>query len=131
MLNYDRLRKEKVEFWDILFGKPLVVKVYHIISSEPDIPVSQLKTLKALPSQFIMDNICYYGECENIGYEKLCDNELDFPIMYGVNIDLRNSDKIIFQQGLVYKTVPFKRGEVIGYFETALKVSFHRNRVAK
>lgn len=128
LLNYHRLRKEKIKFWDILFGIPLVVKVYHIISSDPNIPITKLKTLKAIPSQFIMDNIFYYGKCEIIGHEKLNDNELDFPIMNGRSIDFKDLDKIIFQQGLVYKTIPYENGKVLGRFRSGIWFNLNVNR---
>lgn len=116
LLNYDRLRKENVIFWDILAGKPLVVKVYHLVSEDPNVHVGELKTLKAIPSQFIMDNIFYYGECEIIGYEELSDVELDFPIMYGRSISALDPNMIVFQQGLVYRTIPIENGKIIGDF---------------
>lgn len=116
LLDYDWLRKENFTFWDILAGKPLVVKVYHLISQDPNVHVGELKRLKSIPSQFIMDNIFYYGECEIIGYEELSDVELDFPIMYGKSISAIDPNKVIFQQGLVYRTIPFENEKIIGDF---------------
>ena len=63
LLDYDRMRREKQPFWDILMGKPLVVKVYHLITEDPDFPPEHPRTLPALPSQFLMDNR-YYLRCD-------------------------------------------------------------------
>lgn len=102
LFNFDRLRKEKIPFWDIMFGKPLVIKVYHIITEEKFIDLKKLQKLPAIPAQHIMDNVFYYGEYEIIGNLQLEENELDSPIMYG-----SENNKIIFQQGPVYKLIDF------------------------
>lgn len=87
LLDYDKMRKEKIKFWDILMGKPLVVKVYHIATDSKNISCEDLKELKAIPSQYIMDNAFFYGEYEVIGNLPLTDSELDFLVMYGKSID--------------------------------------------
>ncbi|SDH43387.1 immunity 26/phosphotriesterase HocA family protein [Desulfosporosinus hippei] len=102
LLNYDKMRKEKIKFWDILMGKPLVVKVYHIATTDKNISCEDLRNLKAIPSQFIMDNTFFYGEYEIIGNMPLADNELDFPVMYGKSIDIRDSNKVLLQSGKKY-----------------------------
>ncbi len=102
LLDYDKMRKEKMVFWDILMGKPLIVKIYHIITTNRNISCEELKELKAIPSQFIMDNALYYGEYEVIGNLPLTDEELDFPVMYGKSIDARDTNKILLQSGQKY-----------------------------
>lgn len=99
LLDYDKMRKEKIKFWDILMGKALVVKLYHIATTNKNINCYDLKSLKTLPSQFIMDNPLFYGEFEVIGNLPLTDSELDFPVMYGKSIDYIDNDKVLLQSG--------------------------------
>lgn len=102
LLDYGKMRKEKIKFWDILMGKPLVVKVYHIVTTNKNVNCRDLKDIEAIPSQFIMDNAFFYGEYEVIGNLPLTDTELDFPVMYGRSIDFGDSDKILLQSGQKY-----------------------------
>lgn len=102
LLDYNKMRKEKIKFWDILMGKPLVIKVYHIATTDKNISCEDLKHLESIPSQFIMDNAFFYGEYELIGNLPLTDTELDFPIMYGMSIDYNDKDKILLQSGSNY-----------------------------
>lgn len=99
LLDYDKMRKEKFKFWDILMGKALVIKVYHIATTNKNISLEDLIELKAIPSQFIMDNAFFYGEYEIIGNLPLTYSELDFPVMYGRSIDYGDNDKILLQSG--------------------------------
>lgn len=96
LFNYDRLRKEKVEFWDVFFGKPLVVAVYRIMTEEPLNDIEKLAGLPMLPSQLIMDNHFYYGEAEIIGNKPLTPKEEDYPIHYGKSKDSR--EKVLYLQ---------------------------------
>ena len=50
-----------------LLGYPLIVQVYHHISSTPDITIEELKGKKMLPSQPIFDNRFLYGDYRIIG----------------------------------------------------------------
>lgn len=102
LLDYDKMRKEKIKFWDILMGKPLVIKVYHIATTNKNVNCDELKDLKAIPSQFIMDNSFFYGEYEVIGNLPLTDTELDFPVMYGESIAFGDRHKILLQSGQKY-----------------------------
>ena len=102
LFNYDRLRKEKVEFWDVFFGKPLVVAVYRIMTEEPLNDIEKLAGLPMLPSQLIMDNMFYYGEAEIIGNKPLTPEEEDFPINYGMSKAIH--EKILYLQcGRLYR----------------------------
>jgi len=113
LFNYDRLRKDKIPHWNILFGKPLIVKVYHIVTDKEPVPLEKLRELPALPSQYIMDNGFFYGEYEIVGNLLLDGSELDFPIMYGRSISSRSLDKIMFQRGTVYKEIPYSSETLI------------------
>ena len=99
------MRKEKKPFWDILMGKPLVTAVYHIITEDPNIPVEELQDLPTLPSRFTADDLIYYGEYTIIGNLPLEQKELDFPVMYGINLSGRDRGKrkICFQCGRIFR----------------------------
>ena len=90
LLDYERMRKNKEDFWDILMGKPLVCSVYHIATERRDVTIEDLRGYQALPSQFVMDNCLYYGEYEIIGNIPVREYE-DYPIMYGKSLTFRSS----------------------------------------
>ena len=96
LLDFAAMRKEKIEFWDVFFGKPLVVAVYRTMTEEPLDDIEKLAGLPTLPSQFIMDNMFYYGEAEIIGNQPLTPEEEDFPIHYGKSKDVR--EKVLYLQ---------------------------------
>ena len=99
LLDFGKMRKQNVKFWDIFMGKPLCVSVYHIATEDANLTPEQLLGRKCLPSQMIMDNIFYYGECEVIGNVPITPDEEDFPIHYGRSISLQNPDCIHYQCG--------------------------------
>ena len=104
LLDFAAIRKQKIEFWDVFFGKPLVISVYHIMTDYPLDDIEKLAGLPMLPSQFIMDNVFYYGEAEIIGNRPLTPEEEDFPINYGMSKDSR--EKILYLQcGRLYRKI--------------------------
>lgn len=103
ILDFDKMRKRKEPFWDILMSKPLVCSVYHIVTERKDVTINELKNLKSLPSTIIADNNLFYGEYEIIGNLPITDNE-DYPIMYGRSIDVRKSS-ICFQHGKKFREI--------------------------
>ena len=103
ILDFDKMRKRKEPFWDILMSKPLVCSAYHIATERNDVTIDELKKLKALPSTIIADNCLFYGEYEIIGNIPLSENE-DYPIMYGRSIDIRK-ESICFQYGKTFKEI--------------------------
>ncbi len=103
ILDYDKMRKRKEPFWDILMTKPLVCSVYHIATERTDITVDELKNLKSLPSTLISDNQLFYGEYEIIGNIHITENE-DYPIMYGRSINA-NEESICLQHGKTFRKI--------------------------
>lgn len=100
ILDYDKMRRQKEPFWDILMIKPVVCSVYHIVSKSKNVSVDELKQLSSLPSTIISDNSLYYGEFEIIGNIPIGETE-DYPIMYGNSIDMRER-AICYQCGKTY-----------------------------
>ena len=103
ILDFDKMRKRKEPFWDILMSNPLVCSAYHIATERNDVTVDELKKLKSLPSTIIADNCLFYGEYEIVGNIPLSANE-DYPIMYGRSIDIRK-ESICFQYGKTFKEI--------------------------
>ena len=106
LLNYDKMRKEKQPFWNIFFGKPLVVAVYHIITEDPHVSIDELSKLKMLPSAVIMDNVFFYGEYEVIGNRPLRPEEENYPIHYGESRSALTRGVIYLQHGRAFRMLP-------------------------
>lgn len=86
-----------------LMTQPLVIKIYHLIDETKDKDLNCLKSLKSFPSQYIMDNLLYYGDFEVIGNLPLEDWEIDFPISYARSISYGDFDTVYLQYGEIYK----------------------------
>lgn len=118
LLDYDRMRKNKEPFWDIMMGKPLAVSVYHIVTERADVTVEELNRMKALPSVHMMDNRLYYGEYEIIGNIPIGEHE-DYPIMYG-NSTCMGERAVCLQCGKLYRKYPGKEALVGGFHNNAI-----------
>src|SRR5690606_14999575 len=68
-----------------------------------------------LPSDYIMDNLIFYGEYEIIGHRKILNEELDFPISYGKRINF-GSKEVFLQWGFIHIEKP------IDYFSKYLSL---------
>jgi hypothetical protein len=86
-----------------LMTQPLVIKVYHIIENSKKVELEKLKTLKMLPSQYIMDNALFYGDYEVIGNLPLENWEIEFPISYARSISYTDIKTVYLQYGRIYK----------------------------
>ena len=100
LLDYDKMRKKKEPFWDILMSKPLVCSVYHIATENKHLTIDELEKLQSLPSTIITDNDLFYGNFEIIGNIPVCDHE-DYPIMYGNSKNVREQ-AVVLQCGKLY-----------------------------
>ena len=105
LLNIDELKKAnlipKHHGLSIIMTKPILVKLYSFVSSTKHINIDVLEKIPALPSDYMMDNLLFYGEYEIIGHRNLTENDFDFPMSYGRHISaLRYS--IFLQWGLIH-----------------------------
>ena len=100
LLDYDKMRKRKEPFWDVLMTKPVVCAVYHIVTENPHLSVRELEHLPSLPSHIVTDNDFFYGEYEIIGNIPIGEKE-DYPILYGNSIHVRDH-AVCFQCGKFY-----------------------------
>ena len=122
LVDYAQMRKDGNQFWDVFMGKPLCVAVYHIATEDATITPEQLIRLKMLPSQMIMDNIFYYGECEIIGNMPIDPDEDNYTIHYGRSIDAHKPNYLYYQSGKTYvalkgeKELDLHSSDVLGGF---------------
>ncbi len=123
LLDYDKMRKQKEPFWDILMTKPLVCSVYHIVTENKYLTIDELKNLQSLPSTIITDNDLYYGDFEIIGNIPVRQFE-DYPIMYGESIQLHER-AVMLQCGKLYRKIPFGTAMIKGFINNG--VSFCLN----
>ncbi|MBQ9796116.1 MAG: immunity 26/phosphotriesterase HocA family protein [Clostridia bacterium] len=99
LVDYAKMRKEGIPFWDGFMGKPLCVAVYHLVTEDANVNPAFLVNLKMIPSQMIMDNIFYYGECVIIGNIPISPDEDNFTIHYGRSMDARTANYLYYQCG--------------------------------
>lgn len=105
LVDYSQMRKKGIPFWDMFMGKPLCVAVYHIATEDVNVSPSAIVDLKMLPSQMVMDNIFYYGECEIIGNMPIAPNEDNYTIHFGRSMDFRTPNHLCYQCGKTYVTI--------------------------
>lgn len=110
LLDVRQFIKDGGQFWDILMGKALCVSVYHIVTENPNVSIYDLQKLKSCPSDYVMDNRFFYGECEIIGNAPLPEDssQIDYPIMYGQSISATDRSKICFCRGKFYQEIPLE-----------------------
>ena len=102
LVDYEKMRKDGIAFWDVFMGKPLCVAVYHIVTEDKAVKPEQLVQLKMLPSQMIMDDIFYYGECEIIGNMPISLDEDNFTIHYGRSRSCLTPYHLYYQCGKIH-----------------------------
>lgn len=110
---YKREKNKTLDYWDVLMCRPLIIEVFHILTSRKDVSIDELKNLKTFPSQHIADNCFYYGEYEIIGNEKLPE-ELNYPILYGRSICSSNRDIVHFQCGYIHIEKEYNKNKFFG-----------------
>lgn len=115
LLDVRKFIKSGGKFWNILMGKPLCISVYHIVTEDPNVKIADLQKLNSCPSEYIMDNVFYYGEYEIIGNTPLPENPdtLDYPIMYGRSINAQDPEKICYCRGRDYREIPLKKNALL------------------
>ena len=109
LMNFDKMRKDGIDFWNLFMGKPLCVAVCHIATNDAHISPEQLVDQKMLPAQMIMDNIFFYGECEIIGNLPLKGNGAAYPIHYGKSISMQHPHCLHYQCGKTFVTLENKK----------------------
>ena len=123
LLDYDKMRKQKERFWDILMTKPLVCSVYHVATENKELTIDALEQMQSLPSTILTDNNLYYGDFEIIGNIPVRQFE-DYPIMYGESIQLHER-AVMLQCGKLYRKIPFGTAMIKGFINNG--VSFCLN----
>ena len=123
ILDYDKMRKNKVPFWDILMTKPLVCSVYHIITDRVDVTLDELKPLGSLPSRIVADNSLFYGEYEIIGNLPVTENE-DYPVMYGNSISI-GEKAVCYQCGRTFRKIDNKTAIYEGFRNNGVSINLN------
>ncbi len=113
LLDVAKRRRLGEKDWKILMGKPLIVKIYHILTTDPNVPPAILESCTACPARYIMDNRFYYGDYEIVGNLPLREEQEEYPVMYGQSIDAKEPDKIMLQIGPVYRELPLEGNPVV------------------
>lgn len=106
LLDYNKQRKRKEPFWDILKDvsqRPLLVMPYRIISNDPTLAVEELRQLPVMPSFYMEDYHIALGDYPIVGHLPLEADELDFPIHYGRIIPWQKEPKVVFQCGTIFR----------------------------
>ena len=119
LFDVNKARKRKLlpenHGLNLLMGPPLLIKLYAYKSDSKSLNIEKLKKKKSLPSDFITDNIVFYGELEIIGNLPLEMEEFEFPISYGTRID--HTPNVFLQWGLIHRELPKKK---FGKYVTAI-----------
>jgi len=110
LLNVDLVRKNnlipKRHGLFNLMGPPLLVTFFAHTSQSKKVDIDELLKAPQLPSDFMMDNIVFYGEYEIIGHRALRDEDFEFPISYGQRLD--REPYVFLQWGLIHVEKPIK-----------------------
>jgi len=108
LLNIAKLRETKLlrenHGFNLIMSRPVLIKFYAYKSENKNVDIDVLKNQKSLPSDYIMDNIIFYGEYEIIGNLPLKITEFDFPVSYGRRID--QVPNVFLQWGLIHQELP-------------------------
>ena len=108
LFDVNKARKKKLipenHGLGLLMGPPLLIKFYVYKSNTKSVDIGTLKKQKSLPSDYIMDNVVFYGDFEIIGNLPLEIFEFDFPISHGIRID--GTPNVFLQWGLIHLELP-------------------------
>lgn len=111
LFDVNKARKKKLiednHGLNMLMGPPVLIKLYSYISETKDVELNFLKEQVSLPSDYIMDNVIFYGEFEIIGNIELEEDEIEFPISYGRKINM--TPNAFLQWGLIHKEIPLSQ----------------------
>jgi len=111
LLDIHSLRKKNVippkhDFYSLM-GSALLVDVYAHISKNKEVDIEELLQKPRLPSDYMMDNVIFYGEYEIIGHQPLKEEDFHFPISYGHTLNGRPT--VYLQWGLIHIEKPLKK----------------------
>ncbi|SKC10841.1 Immunity protein 26 [Soonwooa buanensis] len=111
LLDINKIRKQKlIDTKNGLFylmGPPLLIQIFAYKSFDKNVEIDFLDKQPKLPSDYIMDNLIFYGEYEIIGNRNVTNEEFDFPISYGKSIKF-GSNNVFLQWGFIHLELPVK-----------------------
>jgi hypothetical protein len=104
LLDIDQLKKKSLvkegHGLALFMAKPVLIKIYTHISDIEKVDIDKLKKCNALPSDYIMDNLLFYGEFEIIGHQSLKAEDFDFPMSHGRHVD-QSRYSVFLQWGMI------------------------------
>ncbi|MCO6357548.1 immunity 26/phosphotriesterase HocA family protein [Roseivirga pacifica] len=113
LLDVNKLRKKKLvsehHGLQLIMGPPLLVKIYAFTSSNLNVDLKELATKPSLPSDYIMDNLIFYGEYPILGNLKLQLEEYEFPISFGRSISALRPGITFLQWGFIHLEKPIQQ----------------------
>lgn len=83
LLSYKKMRENNENFWNCVMGTPVVASLYHILTPNRNVMISDLEKLMSFPSEIVMDTNFITGNYEIIGNIPVNEKTADYPIMYG------------------------------------------------
>lgn len=89
----------------LFMAKPVLIKIYTYVADSKEINIDKLERCSALPSDYMMDNLLFYGEFEIIGHKKLLNNDFDFPMSHGRHIS-PSRFSVFLQWGMISAEIP-------------------------
>ena len=109
LLHIDKVRKKGLIHSDHglynIMGPPVLVQLFAYASDAKKVDIKVLDNTPVLPSDIMMDNLLYYGEYEIVGHRDLREDEFEFPISYGRNLN-PGKKNVFLQWGLIHKELP-------------------------
>jgi len=91
LLDFNKMHENGELFWNCFTTLPVVAKLYHILTTSASVTPKELESLKAFPSELILNDNLVSGEYEIIGNSPVDYENEDFPIMYGKELTDRNT----------------------------------------
>jgi len=112
LVDIDQLKRRgaisKTHGLAYIMTKPVLVTLYGFVAASRAVQLNRLQDAAILPSDYIMDNVLYYGEYEVFEHAPIRVEELDLPMSYGKTL-AAGSDNVYFQWGLIHKEIPARR----------------------
>ncbi len=128
LMDVFKRQKKGLKYWHILMGRPLIIEIFHILTTNDKVSIEELENLPTFPSQHILDNNFYYGDYQIIGNKELPKIK-KYPIMYGKSISGTNPNKICFQCGEIYKEIEYTKNNLIQKKNQTIVNDFKRNSI--
>lgn len=103
-LSYKSMKENNIRYWNCVMETPVVASLYHILTENKNISISELEKLESFPSEIVTDSNFVTGNYEIIGNVNIDEQNQDYPIMYGR--DMSNPKTTFYQCGKTFLEYP-------------------------